>query len=434
MEHPLGPKKNAGPIRSNSDEPLFVGKPLARRSDSSNRSFTFAAAAACLICCFVTSSVPIPMMAVWAKTIGLTTGNIAWTVVWYFAGCIAVLIFFARLSNFLGRKPAVFLSLALGAAASWIFSWAPNAETLYAARFLQGLSCGFASSASMSWLVDTAPPEKPSLGTSLTAAGPNVGLSVGTLITGLVLEFNVASPALLFDATIVLLGACAAMAFFGRETIRFGSEALGAVLKPKVALPSRLARIFLIASAGFVGTWGLGSFFQGFSARVSQSVFGEVSPLLAAFTYLLLIVPNAAAGLTLGRFDPMRLLPMVISGFLIAGLGVFGAIHYEMHWVFMGALIAMGMLNGTTCALSFKLLLLDATLLERAGVISALYLTAYVGSGLPNLIVGALAKDASMDAISWGYIAWMAATWIIVTVLIAAVKKNPSPAEALRLR
>lgn len=426
MENSLGQKQTA--------EPLFAGKPLARPSDSSKRGFTFAAAAACLICCFVTSSVPIPTMAIWAKTIGLTTGSIAWTVVWYFVGCVVVLVLFARLSNFLGRKPVVLLSLVLGAAASWIFSWASDAETLYVARFLQGLSCGFASSASMSWLVDNAPPDNPSLGTSLTAAGPNVGLSIGTIITGLVLEFNVVSPSVLFDATLVLLGLCAVMAFFGRETIRFGSEALGSVLKPKLALPSRLTRIFLIAAAGFVGTWGLGSFFQGFSARVSQEVFGEVSPLLAAFTYLLLIVPNATAGLTLGRFDPMRCLPMVISGFLIAGLAVFGAIHYEMHWVFMASLIAMGMLNGTTCALSFKLLLLDATLLERAGVISALYLTAYVGSGLPNLAVGVLAKDASMDAISCGYIAWMAVTWIMVTVLIRQMKKHPSPAEALRLR
>lgn len=416
------------------DERICYGKPLARTPEAPRRAFTFAAAAACLICCFVTSSVPIPMMAVWAKTIGLTTGNIAWTVVWYFAGCIAVLILFARLSNFLGRKPVVLLSLVLGASASWIFSWALDAETLYAARFLQGLSCGFASSASMSWLVDNAPPDKPSLGTSLTAAGPNVGLSVGTLITGLLLEFHVVSPAVLFDATIALLALCAVMAILGRETLRFGSESLVSVLMPKVALPKRLSRIFLISAIGFVGTWGLGSFFQGFSARVSQTVFGESSALLAAFTYLLLIVPNAAAGLTLGRLHPMRTLPGIITGFLIAGLAVFGAMHYELHWVFMGALVAMGILNGATCALGFKLLLLDATLLERAGVISALYLTAYVGSGLPNLVVGAIAKDASMDAISWGYIAWMAATWVAVTALIAALKKHPSPAEALRLR
>lgn len=434
MENPSKPNTQPGPTSSKAGDTLFMGKPLARPIDEGKRAFTFVTAAACLISCFITSAVPIPMMAVWSKTIGLTTGNIAWTVVWYFVGCIAVLVLFARLSNFLGRKPVVLMSLLFGAGASWIFSWAPDAETLYIARFLQGLSCGFASSASMSWLVDNTPAGKPSLGTSLTAAGPNVGLSIGTLITGLVLEIHLASPRILFESTIVLLALCAAAVMFGRETIRFGSEALGSVLIPKIALPKRLTRIFLIAAAGFVGTWGLGSFFQGFSARVSQTVFGEASPLLAAFTYLLLIVPNATASLTLGRMHPMRRLPMIVTGFFLSGLVVFGAIHCEMHWAFMAGLVAVGVLNGTTCVLCFKLLLMDAALLERAGVISALYLTAYVGCGMPNFVVGAVAKNASMDAISLGYIAWIFATWVIVVGLISAVKKNPSSAEALRLR
>ena len=404
---------------------------------SSEKEFhllSFLSAVASLISCFVVSSVPIPMMAVWTQTLGLTTSQTAMTVVSYFGGCVATLLFFARLSNFFGRKPVVLFALLFGAAASLCFSFAETSTGLYVGRFLQGLSCGFASSAAMSWVVDTAPPGKAWLGTALTAAGPNIGLSIGTFFAGLIIAENVLTPAHLFDATVVLLAVIAGFVFASRETMRFGTEALGAVLIPKIAMPRRLWRIFGLSAAGFVGTWGLGSFFQGFSAQLSGLVFGGADALYAAVTYLLLILPNAAAGVLIGRFSPKRVIPVVITIFLVSGTTVFAAIALESAAVFMVAVAFVGACGGATCSTTLKFLLVDTTLRERAGVISALYLSAYVGSGLPNFAVGVLASNASMSVISAGFVVWMAATWLTVMGLYVVMKRNPTPAEALRYR
>ena len=62
------------------------------------------------------------MMSVWAHDLALTNADIAMTVVAYFGGCVATLLFFARLSNFLGRKPVVLLSLIFGSIASFLFA------------------------------------------------------------------------------------------------------------------------------------------------------------------------------------------------------------------------------------------------------------------------------------------------------------------------
>lgn len=138
----------------------------------------------------------------------------------------------------------------------------------------------------MSWVVDSAPLKYPWLGTALTAAGPNIGLSLGTLITGVVLESGVLTPAELFDCAVVLLVVCAGLAFASTETMRFGSESLGSVFVPKIALPVHLRRRFFASAIAFVGTWGVGSFLQGFSAYLCQAVFGHSNALLAGFLYL----------------------------------------------------------------------------------------------------------------------------------------------------
>ena len=384
---------------------FFAKRSLLKEDEKVFHPLTFATAVASLIACFVVSSVPIPMMAVWSKTLSLTTAEIAMTVVSYFGGCVATLLFFARLSNFFGRKPVVFLALLFGASASLCFSFAQTASLLYVGRLLQGLSCGFASSAAMSWVVDSAPKEKAWLGTALTAAGPNIGLSIGTLLAGVILAENWLAP-----------------------------SHLGSVLLPKIAMPRRLLRIFGVSAAGFVGTWGLGSFFQGFAAQLSELVFGGADALYASVTYLLLILPNACAGVLIGRFAPHRVIPIVITLFFLAGTTVFGAIALGSAPLFMASVAIVGACSGATCSSSLKFLLVDATLRERAGVISALYLSAYVGSGLPNFVVGLSGEGATMQAISIGYVLWIAATWVIVAGGLLCVKRTASASEALRFK
>ena len=86
--------------------PTIFHKPLAKTDGQfPRRALTFAAATACLVSTFIAAAIAIPMMAVWRTDLGLTESETAMTVVSYFAGCVLTLFFFARLSNFFGRKP-----------------------------------------------------------------------------------------------------------------------------------------------------------------------------------------------------------------------------------------------------------------------------------------------------------------------------------------
>ena len=396
------------------------------------RGFSFFVAAFCLITCFVTAATAIPMMAYWVQDLKLSSSEVAMSVVNYFAGCVLTLILFARLSNFLGRKPVVIAALAFGAIACYLFSVGQSASDLYIGRFLQGLSCGLATSACMSWVVDTAPPARAWLGTAMTSAGPNIGLSLGTLLTGLIIEYNVLNPTLLFDACVALLIFCIVLAVLGTETMRLGTESIGQVLIPKIAIPARLRRLFILSITAFIGTWGVSSFFQGFSAQFAQIVFGETSVLLAAVTYLLLIIPIAIFGLVSGRFNPSKTLLLMSTGFLFGAGGVFLTLDMQSPALFMIFVVICGAAQGGTCCSGLKLLLMDATLRERAGLISALYLGAYVGSGIPNFSIGQLAKDVSMTTIANGFCLWIAVMWLIIVLSFILIKRKPTETEKKR--
>ena len=75
---------------------------------------------------------------------------------------------------------------------------------------------------------------------------------------------------------------------------------------------------------------------------------------------------------------------------------------------------------------------MDATLKERAGLISALYLGAYVGSGIPNFYIGQFAKDVSMQSIAVGFSFWIGATWLLVFAFLFWIRRKPSESEKKR--
>ena len=237
----------------------FEKKSLARPEGEAvkRRAFSFFTASLALISCFATSATSIPMMAYWTDALGLTSAEAAMTVVNYFGGCVLTLLLFARFSNLLGRKPVVIAALLCGIIACYLFSTAQSASGINLGRFLQGLCCGLATSASMAWVVDTAPREKAWLGTAMTAAGPNIGLSLGTLLTGLIIEYNVLNPAHLFEACMGLLLIGIVCSVFSTETMRFGTESIGQVIIPKIALPARLRRLFFVGVSAYIGTWGV---------------------------------------------------------------------------------------------------------------------------------------------------------------------------------
>jgi hypothetical protein len=87
------------------------------------------------------------------------------------------------------------------------------------------------------------------------------------------------------------------------------------------------------------------------------------------------------------------------------------------------------MANGGCCTAGLKIVIQDTALEERAGTIGAIYLSAYVGSGIPNLIIGQLGKTTSMDTLGIGYTFWSFLAFAIVHGMLFWIRQTASETE-----
>jgi MFS family permease len=146
-------------------------------------------------------------------------------------------------------------------------------------------------------------------------------------------------------------------------------------------------------------------------------------------TYLILMIPNTTTGLIIGRFNAARVLRLVVTILLVASALIFYSLNQSWATGFLLIVALLGVANGGCCTAGLKIVIQDTTLEERAGTIGAIYLSAYVGSGIPNLIIGQLGKTTSMDTLGIGYTFWSFLAFAIVHGMLFWIRQTASDTE-----
>ncbi len=158
--------------------------------------------------------------------------------------------------------------------------------------------------------------------------------------------------------------------------MRPGAMSLISALTPSFGIPQKARKVFPLCAVGYIGTWALSTWFQGFSAMIGSAVFadGQPSPAYAALTYMLLVTPFAAGGILCGKLNPRKMLLPLVTGYLVSGTGMFAAAAYARPILFAVLLVLCGFIMDAICSLALKLLMEYADITERAQTISTLYL------------------------------------------------------------
>lgn len=378
------------------------------------RAFTFTVAALCVIICFAASAIPVPLIAIWTQALALTTFEVSMTVFAYVGGCLAVLLFFSKLSNYFGRKITVILALAIGIASCLCFIAPQNASAIILGRLLQGVFAGLATSAAMSWTVDTAPKSHAWLGTALSAAGPGIGFIFGTVLSGLSAETGH------HFGRHPLYWTCGHACRRARSSNTSGrNDAAGGCvadpgIDPELRHSSESQKGFPALRCQLYRHLALSTWFQGFSAMIGSAVFtdGQPSPASAALTYMLLVAPYAAGGILCGKLNPRKMLLPLLTGYLVSGTGMFAAAAYACPIFFTVLLALCGFIMGAICSLALKLLMECADITERAQTISTLYLAGYLGTSIPSFLLGYFVPNAGLGTIGLAFFGWFALVWI----------------------
>lgn len=385
----------------------------------------FIAATLSMLMAFAASATPIPLYDVYRRSEGLSYSDLALTAVVYFIGAITALLIFGRISNHLGRKPVAFITFGLSAVATVLLLDVNGAVPLVVARLLLGLSCGLASSAIAAYVVDSAPPSLGWLSAVIVGNSPMVGLTLGALASGMLVEYGPYPRVLCYWIVLAEMAVVCALVFLGKETVE-RKPGLVASFRPSFSLPHTYRRLYPIAACLFVATWALGGFFQAYGPSIAADQLGSKSTITAAIVFSSFLLPSAIGGPLSARLSPVKAQRFGIGVFTLAVGGVIFAVNASMIVLFLSMSAIAGAAQGVALTGSIRSLLDGITSQDRAGVLSLIYATSYTGAAVTSFLAGQLSKfmDLFQLVSCYGVLA------VVACVITLVFAREPKPETA----
>jgi len=350
----------------------------------------FVVAAVALASLYLAAGAPTPLLVVLQRQWVFPTWVLTVAFAAYAVGLLAALLVVGSLSDYVGRKPVLLASLVVELLAMLIFVFAPTIGWVVAARTIQGIATGAATSAFTASLVELAPVPRAKLGPIIGSIAPAGGLGVGALLTGIVVQHSSASArVLVFVCLAAVMASALAVLPFTPETTPRRAGAVRSLV-PRVSVPPAAGGEFAAAVPVLVAAWMLAGLFLGLVPTVLRDIFGRDGGLLDGVTVFL--EPGAAAvtGVVLGRWTGRRvLLTGSVTTFLGMAVVIAGVLDVSLPLLWVGALVG-GVGFGASFSGSLRVISPLAAARQRAGLFAAIYLVSYLAFGVPAVVAGLL--------------------------------------------
>jgi MFS family permease len=308
------------------------------------------------------------------------------------------------------------IAVACAVASTALFLAASSIGWLIAARVVSGIGTGFATGTATAALAELQPRgDRPRA--AVTATGANMtGLSLGPLAAGLFAEYVPMPTKSVFWA---YLGACAlALAAITAipETVRNPDRNVS--LRPQLGtLPGRRA----VMLGACLGVFAAFSVLGQFSSLVPTFLHGIIGVrnlgLIGGGSFLIFVI--AAVSQAVSARQPSRRAMAAGLPLLLVCLGMLeAALYTKALWLFIVATIAGGVAVGFIFRGGLSELNRLAEPQRRAAVVSTFFVAAYVGMGLPAVLIGVISLAVgSVDASA--YVSGLLAAIVVVAFLVA---------------
>lgn len=426
---PAGRTAPASPGVAGHRAAAAPGRRIARADGPAavGRLRALAAATASLIMIFVASSSPVPIYNIYRAENGITNADLSLSVVAYFAGTILALVCLGRLVNHLGRKPVSLATLAIMALGCLVLIHVTGLGALALGRFIMGVAAGLASSSLTTYIVDAAPPHPSWLASVASSQSSQVGLTLGSLVSGAIVQTVAGARTVSYIVMISLLALCALALLTAPETGRRAPGGL-ASLRPRVGVPVHVRPRLPAAGTAFVVTWAVGGFYQSFIPSITAEQLGSTSAVVIALVFSAYMLPGAFGAPLAGLLPAERAQRIGIAVWLVGLWAVLASLVAGSVVAFIGFTVLAGAGQGVAVAASMRSLLHGVTLMDRAPVMSTTYLISYGGAMTASLVAGQLSKVLDIVPIAMGY-GVLGALGAAIVWARAAAPVSPSPAR-----
>ncbi len=391
-------------------------------ASTARRSTGFWLLAATLVAFLAASSAPSPLYVVYQARWHFSALVLTLVFAVYVVALLLALLVAGGLSDFLGRRRVIAAALVVEVLAMAAFVVAGGVGGLLMARAVQGLATGVATGALSAAITDLAPPERPALAAAVNTAAPSVGLALGAVASGLLVEHGPAPRSLVFALLggifVLLLAGLAAVP----ESVPSRPGAL-ASLRPAAAVPRQARTAFRIALPVLVATWAVGGLVLSLGPSLAVGVLGLRSHLTGGLVVAAVVGVSAVSSVQSRRALPRT---AMVQGALVLSVGVaivlagLGAVSGP---VFFAGLVVTGWGFGAAFVGAFGSVASLATPTQRAELFAAVYVASYVAFGVCAVLAGLAVPHVGLRPVAVGY-----GLAVIALSLTAAVAgRRPAP-------
>ena len=329
------------------------------------------------------SLAPTPLYPIYQAEWGFSALTVTAIFSIYALALLASLLIAGRLSDHVGRRPVLIVAAIAQAATMMLFIEANGSDGLLLARLVQGLVTGAALGAVGAGLIDL----DKNLGPVANAVAPMTGTASGGVASGLMVHFLPAPTSLIYLtlAAVFLLQAVGVALMDETVPLRAGGLAS---LAPQFRLPTSARRPMALAAPVLVAAWSLAGFYASLGPAVMRSVFGVDASLGGGGVAFALAGSGAVTVYLLRSWEPRSV--MIYSSLaLLLGvtLSVVGlAAHSTVGFVGGAAIAGTGF--GAGFQGTVRTVASNAWPHERSGVLSVIFVVAYIAMGIPSVVAG----------------------------------------------
>jgi MFS family permease len=359
-----------------------------------SRSTAFWSIAVLLVLVLAASGVPSPLYRVYQERFGFSSGVLTTVFGVYAFALLAALLVVGALSDHVGRRPVLAAALVVQAGAMVLFLVADGVGWLMAARIVQGLATGAMTGALGAALLDFQSTSRP-LGPLVNSASPGLGLSLGAVGAGVLVEFVAAPTDWVFGTlTGVFLLAAGAVLLLPESSPRLPGAL--ASLRPQVHVPAAQRGAFLAVLPCLAATWALGGLYASLGPSLVSGVFGVDDHLVGSLLILALNGTGLIGSLTMRSAPPARAMVLGALIFSTGVAGTVGALLAGSLTTFFVAAVVSGFGFGSAFLGAMATVTRGVAPGERAGLLSSVFVVSYLMFSVPAIAAGIAAGSLGL--------------------------------------
>jgi MFS family permease len=388
------------------------------------RRLGYPLAALALTAMMLGGTLPIPLYVLYEPKMGF--GPLGVTVVFasYVVGTLAALLGFGDLSDHVGRKKVLGIAIAAAVVSTAIFLAATSIGELIAARVFSGLAAGFATGTVTAALAELQP-QADRRRAAVVASGANLtGLGLGPLVAGLFAQYLPDPTHTVFWVYLGVIALVIAALPAIPETVLDPDRAFRVRLR--IGVPANMRLVMLGAGLGIFAAFTLLGLFSSLVPSFLRGVLGVTNLAVIGATAFLIFVTAAISQAVSARLTSRRSvttgLPLLLAALAALEISLF----VKAVWLFLIGTVAGGIASGLIFRGGLSEVNAQAAASSRAEVVSTFFAAAYIGLGLPVVLIGVITPaTGTVDASAW--VAGLVAAVILAAAVIVTRTFGKAP-------